>query len=143
MVLKTALQALNDVVEVMELADLKSNVGLTGSYHVVSRGLSTKEDIVVNSVKSGADQVSETIININIHVPNLKSQSAENPSAIDNTKPNTQRMEEIGKMVMEVFKDYRGYDFFTRLFNSGEVIPNGSGFYYNIVVWYTYLQKDY
>lgn len=141
--IKTAISAMNDIKEALEMADVKTNTSLNGEIRILSQKLnSDKEDIVINTIVANAEQVSEGVFNINIHVPNLKSQPSGVPNAIDNTQPNIVRMNDIGSVVMDVIEGFRGYDFFISLDSSGEVIPDGSKWYYNIVVRYFYLRRD-
>ncbi|MFD1770873.1 hypothetical protein [Sphingobacterium suaedae] len=142
--IKTGISSLEDVKQVLEMADVKSNTGLTGDVLILMRVLnSSKEDIVLNSSKAGAEQITVNPINVNIHIPNLKNQPGATPNTVDNTQPDIKRMEEVGRVVIEVLDDYRGFDFFLRVDSAGEVIPDGkNGFYYNIVIWYTYLRKE-
>lgn len=142
-VLKTAIESVNDVKTLLDQADVSTTVGLTGEIRLINLKLnSSLEDIVIFCNGSGSSQISENIIHINIHVPNLKNQPAGVPNSTDNTQPNVSRMEEIGKAIMSVVDDYRGLDFFLKLENSGEVIPNGSKWYYNVLVRYFYLRRD-
>ena len=142
-ILKTAIESVNDVKTLLDQADVSSNVGLTGEIRLINLKLNSSfEDIVIFCNGSGSSQITENIIHINIHVPNLKNQPSGVPNSTDNTQPNIPRMEEIGKAIMNVVDDYRGYDFFLKLENSGEVIPNGSKWYYNVVLRYFYLRSD-
>lgn len=142
--LKTGLDSLYDVKTVIEMADVKTNTGLTGDIRILMRALnSTKEDIVLNSSSAKAEQITRNVINVNIHVPNLKGQPAGTPGVVDNTQPDHLRMNSIGKTVCEVLDGYRGFDFFLQVDSPGEVIPDGkNGFYNNIVIAYTYLRKE-
>lgn len=142
-ILKTAIESVNDVKSLLDQADVSSNVGITGEIRLINLKLnSSLEDIVIFCNGSGSSQITENIIHINIHVPNLKNQPSGVPNSADNTQPNVARMEEIGKAIMNVIDDYRGYDFFLKLENSGEVIPNGSKWYYNVVLRYYYFRRD-
>ncbi len=142
--IKTGLGSLEDVKNVLEMADVKTNTGLTGEIRSLMRVLnSSKEDIVLNTTGAGAEQVTINVINVNIHIPNLKNQPGGTPNAIDNTQPDIDRMEEVGKVVVEVLDGYRGLDFFLNVDSPGEVIPDGkNGFYYNIVIRYTFLRRE-
>lgn len=134
---------MNDIKTVLEMADVTTNVSLTGDIRLMNQRLnSSKEDIVINTIVAGAEQVTTGFFNINIHVPNLKNEPSGVPNAVDNTQPNIARMEEIGSVIMEVLDDYRGNDFFIQLDSSGEVIPNNGKWYYNIVLRYFYLRSD-
>lgn len=142
-VLKTAIESVIDVKTLLDQADVSSSVGLTGEIRLINLKLSsTLEDVVLFCNGSGSSQITENIIYINIHVPNLKNQPSGATNSTDNTQPNVARMEEIGKAIMNVVDDYRGLDFFLKLENSGEVIPNGSKWYYNVVLRYYYLRRD-
>ena len=141
--LKTAVQAMVDIKEVIELADVSSNTLLTGEIRIINRRLnSDTEDIVINTIVTSAEQLTEGYFNINTHVPNLKNQQSSNPTVIDSTQPNIGRMEEIGFTLMRVIDDYRGFDFILHLDSGGEVIPDGNNWYYNFKVKYTYLRRD-
>lgn len=134
---------MNDIKEVIEMADIITNTSLTGEIKILNRKLnSEKEDIIINTIIAGADQVTEGYFNINIHIPNLKNQPSGIPNTVDNTQPNIPRMESIGAVIMEVIDGFRGFDFSLNLDSSGEVIPDGKNWYYNIVVQYIYLRRD-
>lgn len=142
-ILKTSIDSVLDVINVLEMADVKTNTSLTGDIRLVNRKLdSTLEDIILFCNASGASQITENIIHINIHVPNKKNQPSGNPTAKDNTQPNIERMQDIGRVVMEVLDEYRGFDFSIHLETTGEVIPDKDKWYYNIVLRYFYLRKD-
>lgn len=142
--LKTGLDSLYDVKTVIEMADIITSTGLTGDISILMRALNSQnEDIVLNASSAKAEQITRNVINVNIHVPNLKNQPAGTSSAVDNTQPDHQRMNSIGRTVCEVLDGYRGFDFFLQVDSPGEVIPDGkNGFYNNIVIAYTYLRKE-
>lgn len=142
-VFKTAVQAMDDIKEVIEMADVITNTSLTGEIRILNRRLnSDKEDIVINTIVVSAEQVTEGYFNVNTHVPNLKNQVAANPTATDTTQPNIQRMQEIGSILMEVIDDYRGFDFILHLDSGGEIVPDGKNWFYGFTVKYTYLRRD-
>lgn len=142
-VFKTAVQAMDDIKDVIEMADVMTNTFLTGEIRIMNRRLnSDKEDIVINTIVVSADQITEGYFNVNTHVPNLKNQLAANPTATDTTQPNIQRMQEIGSILMEVLDDYRGFDFILHLDSGGEIVPDGKNWFYGFTVKYTYLRKD-
>jgi len=142
-VFKTAVQAMEDIKAVIEMADVITNTSLTGELRIMNRRLnSDKEDIVINTIVASAEQITEGYFNLNTHVPNLKNQVAANPTATDTTQPNIARMNEIGSVLMEVIDDYRGFDFILQLDSGGEVIPDGKNWYFNFKVKYTYLRRD-
>lgn len=140
--LKTAGQSIDDVINVLEMADVVSNVSLTGSIRKYVRVLnSKKEDIVLNCSASSAEQITKNYINVNIHVPNLVNQPGGTPNSIDNTQPNSARMNEIVDHVCRVLDGYRSHDFFLNIESAGDIVPDGGNWYMNIGVWYNYLRK--
>ncbi|MBB2951972.1 hypothetical protein [Sphingobacterium sp. JUb56] len=142
-VFKTAVQAMDDIKDVIEMADVMTNTFLTGEIRIMNRRLnSDKEDIVINTIVVSAEQITEGYFNVNTHVPNLKNQLAANPTATDTTQPNIQRMQEIGSFLMEVIDDYRGFDFILQLDSGGEIVPDGKNWFYGFTVKYTYLRRD-
>lgn len=142
-VFKTAIQAMGDIKQVIEMADVITNTSLTGEIRIMNRRLnSDKEDIVINTIVVSAEQITEGYFNVNTHVPNLKNQVAANPTATDTTQPNIQRMQEIGSILMEVIDDYRGFDFILHLDGGGEIVPDGKNWFYGFTVKYTYLRRD-
>ncbi|MBE8712538.1 hypothetical protein [Sphingobacterium hungaricum] len=141
--LKTAVQAMNDIKNVLEMADVITNTSLTGEIRLMNRRLnSEKEDIVINTIVTSAEQVTEGYFNVNTHVPNLKNQPSGNPTATDSTQPNIVRMQEIGSTLMEVVDDYRGLDFTLHLDSGGEIVPDGKNWFYGFKVKYLYLRRD-
>lgn len=142
-VFKTAVQAMDDIKDVIEMADVITNTFLTGEIRIMNRRLnSDKEDIVINTIVVSAEQITEGYFNVNTHVPNLKNQLAANPTATDTTQPNIHRMQEIGSILMEVIDDYRGFDFILQLDSGGEIVPDGKNWFYGFTVKYTYLRRD-
>lgn len=141
--LKTAIGSLEDVKNVLEQSDVKREKNLTGGFYLLNRLLnSKKEDIVLNSIVAGANQITENILNVNIHVPNLSSIPSGSPNTLDNTQPDIIRMEAIGRSVLEILDGYTGFDFFLEIISPGEVIPDGKNWYYNIVIKYFFLRRD-
>lgn len=142
-VFKTAVQAMDDIKDVIEMADVMTNTSLTGEIRIMNRRLnSDKEDIVINTIVVSAEQITEGYFNVNTHVPNLKNQVAANPTATDTTQPNIQRMQVIGSILMEILDDYRGFDFILHLDSGGEIVPDGKNWFYGFTVKYTYLRRD-
>lgn len=142
-ILKTAGESIDDVINVLEMADVINNISLTGSIRKYVRVLnSKKEDIVLNCSASSAEQITKNYINVNVHVPNLINQPGGTPNSVDNTQPNSIRMQEIVKYIIEVLDGYRGFDFFLNIETAGELIPENGNWYMNIGVWYNYLRKE-
>lgn len=69
---------------------------------------SDKEDIVVNSLPINFEQVQQAVLNVNIHVPNLKL----NINGVqDNSQPDRVRLDTITDLVMTAVKDHVGSDY--------------------------------
>lgn len=141
MTIKSVFDAMEDIQHVIVTAGIPDMI--SGELRVASRRLgSNKEDVVINSLIYDADQKQSGIFNINIHVPNLKNQPAENPTAVDNTQPNIGRLREIGGEIVKAVDRYDGFDFSLRLRSPGEVESDGLEWMFNIQVIYQSLRTD-
>jgi len=139
--IKSVFDAMDDIKQVLVNAGL-SNL-INGEIRIVQRRLnSTKEDIVINSLIFDADQKQGGIFNINIHLPNLKNQTAENPIAKDNTQPDVVRMRFLGDEITKAVDCHYGFDFSLRLRNPGELEGNNNDWLLNIQVNYNFLRTD-
>lgn len=139
--LKTSLIAQDDVKKLLDATALPSMI--TGQIRHNMRVLnSTKEDIIINTLYWDGDQLQSGIINVNIHVPNLKGQLAEGGSAQDRTQPNIARYLELAAVAVPVLDFHDGFDFSLRLRNPGKLENFGNEWLYNIQVDYNYLRID-
>lgn len=140
--IKTDLDAMNDIRLLLEDAGIPALI--TGEIRIIQRRLdSAKEDCVINTLLWDADQFQGGVFNINFHVPNLSGQVGENPTAVDKTQPDVERMVELGKIAVAALDDHHGYDFSLKLRNPGTVEGNGSTeWLYNIQVDYIHLRTD-
>lgn len=139
--IKSSLEAQGDIKARLASTSLPSMI--SGQIRQNMRVLgSTKEDIVINTLIWDADQFQGGIFNVNIHVPNLKNQTAENPTAKDNTQPDIARFEQLGKVASGVLDYYEGEDFSLRLRSPGKLENYGTEWIYNIQVEYLFLRED-
>lgn len=139
--IKSVFDAMDDIKQVLVNADVPSLIN--GEIRIMQRRLnSTKEDVVINSLIFDADQKQGGIFNINIHLPNLKNQTAENPTAKDNTQPDIIRMRSIGNEIIKAVDAHYGFDFSLRLRNPGELEGNNNDWLLNIQVNYNFLRTD-
>lgn len=139
--LKGSIEAMEDVKFVLEGVGIPSMI--TGEIRLFQRRLgSTKEDCVINTLIWDAEQIQGGILNVNFHVPNLPGQVGENPTARDNTQPDIERMEQLGKVAAAALDRYEGYDFSLKLRDPGQIENLGSQWMYNIQVEYTFLRID-
>ncbi len=85
---------------------LSNNAGLTSviSGVVCKKRLlnSRKEDVVIGSLPVNNDQIQQAVLNINVHVPNLKM-TIEGKQ--DNTQPDTARLKLITGIVWQAIDD--------------------------------------
>lgn len=141
--IQTAKDAMDAIKQVLEEADVASQVGLTGELRILSRRLnSTKEDIVINTSNLSADQLQNGTFNVNIHAPNLTGQTSGNPTMTDNTQPNLDRLYEIGNAIVAILNE-------VWLFGSDFCVDNGveparddKDWYVNIRIKYRALRMD-
>jgi len=139
--IKSVFDAMDDIKGVLVSSNIPSSIN--GEIRIAQRRLdSTKEDIVINSLLYDADQKQSGIFNVNIYVPNLSNQTAENPTSKDNTQPNKERFSEIGEDVVKALDNYHGHDFSIQLRNPGELDNYGTKWLYNIEIRYSYLRTD-
>lgn len=134
--LKSAFTAQHSVFLRLIQANVKSTSSLTGGIFKTRRPKdSPKEDIVVRTLALNADQVQEGVINVNIHVPNLKLTS-------DSTQADEDRFSEITEVVLAALKDYRGFDYWFTIKVPGLLYPDGNDWFSNIQIEYRTLQKE-
>ena len=100
-----------DLVSIIYLA-LKTNAitsAITGNVYKNQRPLnSDKIDIVVGSLPVNAEQIQQAVLNVNIHVPNLKLSIN---GAQDNTQPDLVKLNAVTKLVTIELKDKVGGDY--------------------------------
>lgn len=127
----TALTAQQEIFLRLIESGVKNNSVLTGGIFKNRRPKdSTKEDIVIRALAMNADQVQEGLINVNIHVPNLKLTN-------DSTQPNEDRLIMITDKVVAALKDYRGYDYWFTIKVPGIPYPDDNNWFSNIQVEFT------
>jgi hypothetical protein len=82
---------------------------ISGSIYKQQRPLdSTKEDVVINALPITGDQLQSSIININIHVPNLLIESN---GKQDNTQPNLVKLKSLTDLVIAAVNNTYGVNF--------------------------------
>ncbi len=57
-----------------------------------------QEDVTVNSLPINNEQIQQAVININVHIPNV---TVVVNGIQDNTQPNSKRLNEVTKLVIE------------------------------------------
>jgi len=141
--IKTAIEAIEDINNVLVSKGVAETVNLTGQIRNTNRVLdSDKEDIVTNCLYFDAEQFQGGEFNINIHVPNLENQPSDNPTVIDNTQPNLSRMQEIAEAVIAALDYYHGPDFSLYVSRPGELTPEGKNWFFNIRTQYNTVRLD-
>lgn len=131
----TALSVQQTIFNRLVTANVKNTSSLTGGIFKNRRPKdSLKEDIVIRTLIMNAEQVQEVVININIHVPNLKLTN-------DSTQPDEDRLSRITDIVVAALKDYRGYDYWFTIKIPGIPYPDDNNWFSNIQVEFTTLLK--
>src|SRR5689334_5227981 len=69
---------------------------------------SQKEDVVINSLPINMEQIQQALINVNVHVPNLRLNIN---GVTDNTQPDLARLDTLTTLVMTAVKDRVGTDY--------------------------------
>jgi len=96
---------------------------------------SQKEDIVVRALTVDAEQIQGAVVNVNIHVPNLKMSR-------DSTQPDEDRFTAITDIVLAALNDYRGFDYWFTIKVPGLLYPDGDNWFSNIQVEFTSLIQE-
>ena len=136
MEMKTALTAQEAIFQRLVQSGVKNTSALTGSIFKNRRPKdSQKDDIVVRALTMNAEQIQEGVINVNIHVPNLKLST-------DSTQPDEMRFKAITDLVLAVLKDYRGFDYWFTIKVPGLLYPDGDNWFSNIQVEFTSLIQE-
>lgn len=92
-----------DIIYLVLTANTTITSAITGKVYKNARPLnSDKQDIVVGSLPINAEQIQQAVMNVNIHIPNLKISIN---GLQDNTPPNLVKLEEVTALVIEGLKD--------------------------------------
>lgn len=85
------------------------NLAISGGVYLNKRVFGSKaEDVVINSLPVTNDNLQSAIVNVNIHVPNLKLNTN---GQTDNTQPDRVRLNEIAAPVLEALNECYEGDF--------------------------------
>ena len=136
MEMKTALTAQETIFQRLIQSGVKNTSAITGGIFKNRKPKdSQKEDIVVRALTMNAEQIQEGVINVNIHVPNLKLSS-------DSTQPDETRFKAITEIVLAALRDYCGFDYWFTIKVPGILYPDGDNWFSNIQVEFTSLIQD-
>lgn len=97
----TTLDIIDSTYLALNIAEVRSVIS-GGVYKVIRPLNSTSEDIVINSLPTVNFQLQRAIVNVNIHVPNLKIGTKVGQ---DNSQPNFARLREITSIVIGILND--------------------------------------
>ncbi|MDO6388998.1 hypothetical protein Q4E40_02580 [Pontibacter sp. BT731] len=83
---------------------------------------SQREDVVLNALPMNREQLQRTVLNVNLHVPNLKL-------GTDTTQPNAKRLKELTTIASDLIEEVwgPGYQFNVQ---QDTVFPDGAGSHY-------------
>jgi len=101
---------------------------------------SEREDIVVNSLALTGQQLQQGVVNVNIHVPNLKVNL---DGAADNTMPDLARMHAIEQVLYPLINDNDQKSFWIWVDEPGQPYQEGANWYLNIRINYYSYQENY
>lgn len=137
------MDAMEEIKEVLDNSSFVVDTGLTGEVRLLSRRLnSTKEDVIINTIAFSAGQVQEGYFNVNIHLPNLLNQPSGNPTIIDNTQPNIDRLNELGRAAIDILNEVWLYDSDFSVDSAAAPRRDDKDWYLNIVIKYKALRMD-
>lgn len=139
--MNSALDMITDAYKILNHVDLTSII--TGDlYKLVRPKNSVLEDVVINALPISSEQFQKGVFNVNIHVPNLQTTIDGKP---DNSIPNTERMQGIARIVLDLLGDVvqDGYRIFAE--NGGNPIRDieDNSWFLNIRFNYYHFQYDY
>lgn len=92
-----------DIIYLVLTANAAITSAITGKVYKNARPLnSDKQDIVVGSLPINAEQIQQAVMNVNVHISNLKISIN---GVQDNSQPNLIKLEEVTALVIEGLKD--------------------------------------
>ncbi len=90
--MKTTFDIVNVIYEFLSSA----NLPISGGVYKRRPTGSTQEDVVIGSLPINNEQVQQTVLNINVHIPNI---TVVVNGIQDNTQPDSKRLNEVTKLV--------------------------------------------
>lgn len=100
----TSTGAINILFDFIKSSDLLTGLKkVSGNLFRLQRPInSAKEDVVINSLTMGYEDVQDGVLNVNIYVPN---KSITVGGLTDNTQPNTTRLDEVSSILNTIFNN--------------------------------------
>ncbi|MBF9252485.1 hypothetical protein I2I11_04195 [Pontibacter sp. 172403-2] len=137
--MKSGLQMVADVAMLLKVPEITGII--SGSIWQHQRPANSRnEDVVINSLALTNQQLQQGVVNVNIHVPNLKLNL---DGATDNTMPDLARMYEIEQAIYPILEACWKDSFHTDIDEPGQPYQDGANWYLNIRVNYYSLQENY
>lgn len=97
---------MKSVIELMQILQdglTAGSIGLSGGIYKVTRPANSKvEDIVINSLSAGNEQVQNAILNVNVHVPNI---TVLVNGVNDANQPDINRIDALLKKILPLLKE--------------------------------------
>jgi hypothetical protein len=116
----TAFELMNEVWKVLNGSALKTEItGKIYKRRPVNRAGNTKEDVSINSLSAPNLQHQETVLNVNIHLPNLK---IDVDGQQDQTQPNYKRADVLYKLAEQALDNYNANGWYIRV-DSHNIFP--------------------
>ena len=116
---KTAPQVVTELYKILKTSVV--NTSVTSNIFKYERTLNFKgECIVINTLPLTTEQLQKGVANVNYFVPNIKNTTV-NP--VDETQPNSARLEAGAKIIDELLKEYWGDNY---VFEITQSIPTAN-----------------
>ncbi len=100
--MKSVLNFVDEVYSLIRKPEIVALLDGGAIYKYTRPDNSRKVDIVVNSLPASGDQLQDSSVNVNIHVPNLVLDIENN---IDNSQPNQLKIKEVSEALIPLLKD--------------------------------------
>lgn len=104
------------------------DVAITGSIYKHTRPASSQlEDVVINTLANGSEDLQESILNVNIHVPNLKVTVG---GVTETNQPDHVRLKALSALAIAELNEKWGPDYNFRI-DSDDLVEEESSSYIN------------
>lgn len=104
--MKTQFDQINALYKILDESSIKTTI--SGAIYKLRRPLnSKKEDVVINSITIGEGNVQAGVVNVNIHVPDIKVKIDDDMQ----NQPNTKRLGELTAMAFGILEEVSSDDY--------------------------------
>lgn len=100
--MKTGIQLVDDTYSLLDIPEVHSVIASGDIFPDNRPDGHKRECIVINSLPITGRQLQRAVVNVNVHVPNLKLTIEGQP---DNSQPNRQRLQQILTVILPLLED--------------------------------------